>query len=522
MNDLIASAAARSRARAERFHAEGLWRTEPIDLVRDAATRNPERTALAERGRSLTYRELDAAVDGAVARLQSDGVVPGAPVLFVAGNDIESIVALHGAVAAGALTMVVPPSAGDAQLRDIVAMTAPVLTIAPADVLPAAGTDGGPTRWRPVHGFGGEPSTRQAPRAPRDPDEPSMVIFTSGTTARPKGVVHSLNTIAMASRNYVAAAGLTPDDNLFVISPLASVTGMMQAIAVAPLAGAQLTIERRFDDHATFDLLLETGGTFFGGPDVLLDRVLAEAARRGVGEIPLRLVYLGGSMLDPRILRRAEREYGITVLRAYGSSEAPLSTSGSFDDAEATRLGDDGRPLAGVEIAIGSEADPAECRIRGAHLCLGYVDAEDDARAFDADGWFLTGDLGELHDGRLRISGRIKDVVIRNGMKIPITEVDGLVGALPGVIQCAGYGVVDDATGERLAMAVRLQPGAELAFDGMVEALAGAGTAKWKIPEELVYWDDRFPETPSGKVQRAQLEAEGVRRRRSVAARLLR
>ena len=170
-------------------------------------------------------------------------------------------------------------------------------------------------------------------------------------------------------------------------------------------------------------------------------------------------------------------------------------------------------------MRIGSRLDPAECCIGGAHLFLGYVDREDDAGAFDDD-WFCTGDLAELRDGRLRISGRIKDIVIRNGLKIPISEIDGMVARLPGVEQCAGYGVADDTTGERLAMAVRLRAGAELPFDAMVEGLVAAGAAKWKIPEELVVWDELFPETASGKVQRTLLEERGAGRPRSVAARL--
>jgi acyl-CoA synthetase (AMP-forming)/AMP-acid ligase II len=208
------------------------------------------------------------------------------------------------------------------------------------------------------------------------------------------------------------------------------------------------------------------------------------------------------------------------VLRAYGSSEAPISTAGSRGEPEAVRLADDGRPLTGVEVRIGSQADPGECCIGGAHLFLGYVDPEDDEHAFDAEGWFCTGDLAELRDGRLRISGRIKDVVIRNGLKIPISEVDGMVAALPGVEQCAGYGVTDDATGERLAMAVRVEDGAGITFDAMVDALLAAGAAKWKLPEELVLWDEPFPETASGKVQRSLLEAGGAGRPRQLAARL--
>src|SRR3954454_23893485 len=134
--DLIAGARARVAARAERFRAAGHWVTEPVDLVRDAAIRDPERIAVVDRGRALRYADLDAAVDGAVAALREHGVGPGDPLLLLVGNDVTSVVAVHAALRAGALVMVAPTSAGRAQIRDIVAMAAPSLTLAPASMLP--------------------------------------------------------------------------------------------------------------------------------------------------------------------------------------------------------------------------------------------------------------------------------------------------------------------------------------------------------------------------------------------------
>jgi acyl-CoA synthetase (AMP-forming)/AMP-acid ligase II len=514
------SAGARVAARAARFRAAGLWATEPVDLVADAAAQYPEHRALVSRDRALTYRDLDAAVHGAARYLRARGVRPGDPVLLLVGNDITSVIALHASLRAGAVTMVAPTSAGAAQVGDIVAMAPPRLALAPATWIAATPeVTGDAANWCAIAEVSDAPPLPDAPGSARDPDDPGIVIFTSGTTSKPKGVVHSWNTLLVATRNYVDAARLTADDRLFIISPLASVTGILQVITVAPLIGATAVLEDKFDNAATFDLLMETGGTFFGGPDLLLDRVLDEAASRGIDDVPLRSVFLGGSMLDARILDRAEQDYGIVVLRAYGSSEAPLSTSGTQGETRGVRLGDDGVPLAGVEVRIGSAADPAECCIGGAHLFLGYVDPDDDVAAFDGD-WFCTGDLAELRDGRLKVFGRIKDIVIRNGLKIPVSEVDGMVAALPGVAQCAGYGVADPTTGERLAMAVRPSAGATVSFDDMVAGLVLAGAAKWKIPEELVLWDEDFPATASGKVVRSQLDEKSAGRPRTVAARL--
>jgi acyl-CoA synthetase (AMP-forming)/AMP-acid ligase II len=466
----------------------------------------------------LTYAELDAAVAGGVAALRSEDITADDAVLVLTANDVVSVVAIHAVVRLGALVMVAPVSAGDAQVRDIVAATEPSLVLAPESLLPVDDAGSG-TRWLCTVAIGEADPLYDGQSSRHDPDEPSVVIFTSGTTSRPKGVVHSMNTMLAATRNFVGPPELTAADNIFMISPLASVTGMLQATTVAPWLGAQVTVESRFDDVDTFDFLLATGATFFGGPDLLLDRVMDQAEARGVSEVPITSVFLGGSMLDPRILARAEHEYGIVVLRAYGSSEAPVSTASARREPEAVRLGDDGSPLDGVEVRIGSTADPAECCLGGPHLFLGYVDREDDASAFDGD-WFCTGDLAELRDGRLKIVGRIKDIVIRNGLNIPISEVDAAVAALPGVVQCAGYGVDDPSTGERLAMAVRMRDGTTLAFDAMVDGLVAAGLAKWKIPEELVMWDEALPETASGKVQRNQLEERGAGRPRALAARL--
>jgi acyl-CoA synthetase (AMP-forming)/AMP-acid ligase II len=515
---LVGHTVGRVSARAARFRATGMWRTDPVDLVRDAAGRDPGRVAVAERGRALTYAELDAAVDGGVAALQREGTSANDAVFVLTANDVVSVVAIHAVVRLGALVMVAPVSAGDAQVRDIVAATEPSLVLAPESLLPT-GDDGSETRWLPASAIGDAELVRGEPTTGHNPDQPSVVIFTSGTTSRPKGVVHSMNTMLAATRNFVGPPELTAADNIFMISPLASVTGMLQATTVAPWLGGQVTVESRFDDVETFDFLVATGATFFGGPDLLLDRVMDQAEARGVTELPITSVFLGGSMLDPRILARAEHDYGIVVLRAYGSSEAPVSTASARSEPEDVRLADDGMPLGGVEVRIGSKADPAECCLRGPHLFLGYIDPDDDASAFD-DHWFRTGDLAELRDGRLKITGRIKDIVIRNGLNIPIAEVDGMVAALPGVLQCAGYGVTDDTTGERLAMAVRLAPGASLEFDAMVDGLVGAGLAKWKIPEELVVWDDAFPETASGKVQRSKLDEQGAGRPRALATRL--
>jgi acyl-CoA synthetase (AMP-forming)/AMP-acid ligase II len=492
----------RAAALAPGFRRRGLWRSEPVDLIADAARAHPDRPALVTREDELDYRGLADAVSTAAGALREQGVGSGDPVLLVVGNDVHSVIAIHATLHIGAIALLVSDSSGDAFVSDVTAQTSPCLVLRERE-LAALRSEGA--------------SAVEAD--PRSPDAPAMVIFTSGTTSRPKGVVHSMNTMLVASRNYVDAAELTADEAFFLVSPLASVTGVLQAVTVPPLIGARAILEDRWEPAATCSFLLRSRGSFYGGPDLLLGRLLDEAERTGVAELPIDAVFVGGAMLDRRILDRAERDFGIVVMRAYGSSEAPISTAGRRREPLELRLGDDGAALAGVELKVGSSADASECCVRGAHLFLGYVADEDDRSAFE-DGWFRTGDLADLDGERLRIFGRIKDIVIRNGLKIPISEVEGLASALPGVVQAAGYGVDDEVTGERLALAVRPQPGAAIAFDEVVDGLAAAGIARWKLPEELVVWDEPFPETATGKVVRNQLGARAVGRPREVAQRL--
>lgn len=250
----------------------------------------------------------------------------------------------------------------------------------------------------------------------------------------------------------------------------------------------------------------------------MLDRMLDRAVARGA-VVPLRAVYLGGTMLDRRIVERIEDEFGIVVMRAYGSSETPVSTSGLRTEPRDIRHADDGVALADVDVRVGSESEPTECCIKGPHTFLGYTDAEDDEYAFEGE-WFRTGDVAEVVGGRVRIVGRIKDIVIRNGLKIPAAEVEEAVSRIGGIRECAAYSVSDPTTGERLAMAVVLEPGVEISLAEIARTLGAEGLPKYKLPEELVFWDEPLPVNANGKVDRAKLEARSVGRQRLLADRL--
>lgn len=513
---LLRHARRRAEALQDRYRAAGFWSSQPADVVRFTAARHPTALALIDRADELTYAALDERIDVACDAMAAAGVTASTPVVLVVGNDVDSVVAVHAALRLDAVVLLVPRSAGPIQLADILTRTGADFGVAPN--WPAACEVELSERciWIGL-GEGTRAAARRQPQ--RAADAPSFVLYTSGTTSKPKGVVHSLSTLIKSSANYITAAGLSADDRIFLISPLASVTGVLQAVFVGPMLAAPVVLEDRWDPRQTCDLLVSSGATWYGGPDRLLDRLLDEAVA-GDKQVSLRAVYLGGTMLDRRIVERIEDDFGIVVMRAYGSSEVPVSTSGLRDEPRDVRHADDGVALADVDVRVGSAEDPTECCIRGPHAFLGYTDTDDDKQAFDGE-WFRTGDVAEVTDGRVRVVGRIKDIVIRNGMKIPSAEVEEAVARIAGVRDCAAYSVADATTGERLAVAMVLEGGFEMSLAVVAEALVSAGLPKYKLPEELVFWDEPLPVNANGKVERNTLHARSKGRPRALAERVL-
>jgi len=168
---------------------------------------------------------------------------------------------------------------------------------------------------------------------------------------------------------------------------------------------------------------------------------------------------------------------------------------------------------------VGSREHAREGLLRGPAVFLGYVDPGDNAAAFE-DGWYRTGDAVELAADRLTVVGRLKDVVNRNGLKISLAEVDGALARLPGAIEYACFGVPDEATGERLAVAIRADPGCEIALEAVTAHLQSAGLAVRKLPEQLVIWQEPLPRTASGKIIRNRLVMESAGKPSLFAARL--
>jgi acyl-CoA synthetase (AMP-forming)/AMP-acid ligase II len=336
-----------------------------------------------------------------------------------------------------------------------------------------------------------------------------VVLFTSGTTSTPKAVIHTMNSLRCGAANMIAALDIGPDDAFFLSSPLASITGVLQ-LESALTARAKLILEDKFSPERSLQRVCEHDATVMGGAPFLAEAIFDEAARQDL-PLPLRCIAVGGSMVPRTVLDKAAT-FGIEAVRVYGSSEVPFSTATTPHAKDTPR--DDGVPMPGVEVGLQGPDD--ELVVRGPHQFHGYLEPAHNIDAF-RDGWVRTGDQADVDDGRVRIKGRLKEVVVRKGMKISLTEIDS---AAVGLGECAGFGIPDDTTGERLALAVRDGTVRNLSYPSVVEHLTLAGLAKWKLPEQIVLWDGPLPRTASGKINRRELSDESHHLRSLYAPRL--
>ena len=501
----------------DRYVAAGLWDDAGLrDGVERHAYSTPAKVALADATSGWSYEQLETQIARAADCLSEHGVTSGVPVLVIAPLAAEAVVAYHAILRCGGIVVLLDRRCGQADVRHALDLVDVALVIAGPAMAGRLGlTEAGPPVL-PFDALSEWPGIRRDWPEP-DPRQPCAVVFTSGTTSRPKAVVHSLNTIRSGARSMAEALELSQHDAAFLSTPLASITGLVQ-LHLTLDRGARLILEDHFDGAASLERLRSLRATVLGGAPIIIEELFRQAAEREIRELPLRATRLGGTMIPRPVLEYAIERFGITPVRIYGSSETPCATGTAPSDRDELRVADDGVGARGVELRTDGPV-PGELLVRGPMRFLGYLSAADNREAFVDGGWFRTGDLGVLDRGRLTVTGRAKEIVARKGMKISLAEVDEAVLALPGMDEAATYGVPDTETGERMVLAVRCSdPAAD--FDAIAGRLLAGGLAKWKLPEQVVFWDEPMPRTASGKIQRQALADGGRGRPSGMAPRL--
>ncbi|HMO47787.1 MAG TPA: AMP-binding protein [Rubrivivax sp.] len=356
------------------------------------------------------------------------------------------------------------------------------------------------------------PSRVEAAQPPRlAPDAMAVVMFTSGTTGSPKGVMHSHNTMFACNRALAGRFGLDGDDVLLACSPLGHMTGYAAVMLLGISLGATVVLQDVWDGKRGASIMAAEGVSFTAASTPFLSDICEAVAAGAPRPTRLRSFLCGGAPIPPVLIERALRELELKVCSLWGMTESLSSTLTEPSRAIEKSAKTDGRALDGVEVKVVDldgqplpDGQTGRLLVRGAQMLLGYY-KRPDIETFDADGWFDTGDLAYADDeGYIRINGRTKDVLIRGGENVPVFEIEALLYQHPSVAAAALVGYPDARLGERGCAFVVLRPGAALSLEALQAYMAESKVAKQYWPERIEIVDD-LPRTSSGKIQKFKL-----------------
>jgi cyclohexanecarboxylate-CoA ligase len=356
--------------------------------------------------------------------------------------------------------------------------------------------------------------TVRAGRGPRDVSRWSggtLIGLTSGSTGRPKGVVQSESALRYACSRTIDVNGLREGDAVAAVVPLSSTAAYCFGVCLALMLGGPLVLSARWDREEALERMAAHDVRWtMCVPTMALQMGSAAAGSKVLDGV--RSITVGGGPMDRGALARAERSLGTKILRVFGMSECLGHTSPRPDDPEEIRLGRDGRPFPGTDLRAvapdGTVLGPGatgHAQVRGPSLFLGYArDGKVEPPALTPDGYFPTGDLLVTgQDGTVTVMGREKDVIIRGGRNLDITEIERAVAAHPAVARACVAPVPDPLLGERAAVLVVVEDGSDtLGLDEITAHLARTGLSKAKWPE-FAFTVGELPQTTVGKLDRS-------------------
>jgi cyclohexanecarboxylate-CoA ligase len=528
------------------FRAAGRWREETfLDDLRAAARRHPNRAALIcchAGGRdpeTVTYAELVDMVDRLAAALVGLGVRRGDVVTLQLPNSWQLVALCLACARAGAVPGPVVPIMRRREVEFMTRLTASPVYVAQAAfrgfsyagmsaevaaavptlrhrvLLDGIGVDGALDFDRDLLGIDWP---RDHPPDELDalksgPDDPAQVMFTSGTTGEPKGVVHTNNTLYAMNRAQADVLRLSPDEVTAMGSPTTHQAGYTWNFLMPLLLGGTSVHVDAWDADLMLRIIEEHRVTFFmGAPTFLAD--LIEAQRRSPRDLSaLETFATGSAPIPPVVVEQARDVLGCRVYALWGMTENGCVTITRPDQPPLRAAESDGSAVPGMEVRIVPDPGVAtgggvgRLQVRGASQCVGYFGRpETYAAALTDDGWFDTGDLARADGyGGIRIAGRVKDLISRGAEKIPVVEVEAALLRHPAIRDVAVVGYPDERLGERAcAVIVPSGPGEPPALDDLTGHLDALGMAKHYWPERVVLVAE-LPKTPSGKIQKFRL-----------------
>lgn len=520
-----------ARRRAER--TAGHWADVFVDShFAAAAAQEPDRLAVVDGAVSLTYAQADTRVGALAAALQSLGAAPGDVVSWQLPNWYEGYLLHHAVVRIGAVSNPIVPIYRQREVEFILREAGSRIVVVPdvfrgfsyrsmiEELRPALPRLESVIVARPqddehgllaLHDLWADDDAKMTP-VRRTADDPILLMFTSGTTARPKAALHSHNTLDYENRSLIDVFELSERDVVFMPSPITHMTGLAYGLQLAPMLRAPLVLQDVWEPRRALELISTYRCSFTLAATPFLHGVVYHPDVEQFDLSSLRVVVCGGADVPPKLMLDAGSRFGCIARRAYGSTEMPtLTTTGSGLPAE-KGVSTDGRAIGAAQFRIvtddGLLAAPGEVGeivATGPELFLGYLRPADNERAFDPDGWFHTGDLASVDpDGYLTVRGRAKDIVLRGGENISVSEVESLLFEHPGVREVAIVAMPDPVMSERACAYVVPTEDYRPTLDELCAFLEQHNLARQKLPERLELVGE-LPKTPSGKVQKFRL-----------------
>ena len=528
---------------AASYRSEGSWQdTTLVDVARAGARADPDRTLLIEGAGRLSRGAAWSQALCLAGFFRARGLAPGDVISMQLPNWTETAIIALAARLCGLVINPIPPIYREAELAYILADCGAKMIFIPGvfrkhdyramieglaaslpglkDVLVVRSD--GPLVWQDA---AAHPPLDEADLPVVDPASVMMVMYTSGTTGRPKGVLHTHYSFDNRTRAMGEAWQIGPDDIVFMPSPVTHITGAFWAFDMPWVRGCASVLIDVWAAEDGIRCIEENHCTVSGGATPFLQQLLDSTSDKPGALSSLRLFFCGGTTVSPALIHQASAAFPECLFfRAYGSTEMTCVTLGIQERSQAEMGAEtDGKVLQPTDIRLVDDDDrpvaegaEGEILARGPGLFAGYLDRADNDHSFDADGFFRMGDLGRLvHGDYLVITGRKKDIIIRSGENISPKEVEDALAIHPAVAEAAIVAMPSATSGEKGCAFIIPRSGASIDLPEIRRFLDEAGLARQKFPEYLVLVDD-LPRVPSGKVKkdvlrnRARDIAEGI------------
>ena len=534
-----------NRQRAAEYREQGFWGDATLlDYWRTSVSRHPEKAAVIDsHAESLTFSQADEAAAKIARFLLETGVCPGDVVSFQLPGWVEFLPVYVACLKVGAVVNPIPPNLRFEDVRYITALCKTKVLFTPClyrkynyenmvgrlcrqlpDLLSAIVVQKG--RVSPTcQSLSGILDTH-APLSAAEvsviqessvhADSLAALLFTSGSEGRPKGVMLTHNNIIFSENSFAAYFNINQFDVMLMPAPVTHATGFHHGVTMPFMVGATTVLQDLFNPKVTLQLVEQHGCTVSMASAPFLYDMLCTLRCNSYDLSTLRFFLCGGSPVNPAIMEEA-MHYDLNTCNVYGSTESVPHAGVLVHHSPEKKFFTAGLPMPGIEVKvidqqgrtvlIGQEGQEAS---RGPQVFMGYFkDPELSDASIDEQGWYHSGDLCVMdEDGFIRITGRIKDIIIRGGENISSLEVENFLLRHPNIKEAAVVGMPDPRLTERACAYVVLEDkNAGLCFSDMVDFLLNQDIAKHKFPERLEIVD-KLPKTASGKVKKMQLRKE--------------